>query len=48
MAKAVVRSGRVTWTQPYVGVLLVKVLKPWQWGPKGFFFFVCLFFVFVG
>lgn len=43
--KAVVRSGRVTRTQPYVGVLLVKVLKPWQWVPKGFF---GLFFVFVG
>lgn len=41
--KAVVRSGRVTWTQPYVGVLLVKVLKPWQWGPKGFFLLFAYF-----
>lgn len=41
-----VRTRRVVQTQPYVGVLLVKVCKPWQWGPKGLF--VCFFLLAVG
>lgn len=41
-----VRTRSVVQTQPYVGVLLVKVLKPWQWGPKGLF--VCFFLLDVG
>lgn len=43
--KAVVRSGRVTQTQPYVGMLLVKSTQVLAVGAEGYF---CLFFVFVG